>query len=122
MTVAVTECHYRFLTEAAAAHLGLVSARRFAHTGSHHRLDDPLGTLLCEAWLIDPTSAKLALTAYMIALRSECKRRDVPPPSLHDVVSALPHSTDLSRFPDIEFRAICDSFEDEIPELYGTSI
>lgn len=122
VTVTVENQHYRFLAETAAEHFGLVSARRLTHTGTHHQPGDPLSALLCEVWLIDPDLAKLALTAYMIGLRIECKRQDIVPPSLHDVVSALPHSIDAAQFPEIDFRAICNSFEDEVPALYGTSI
>lgn len=122
MTVIISNQHHRFLAESAAEHFGLVSARRFVETGAHHHPGDPLCRLLCEAWRVDPSSAKLALTAYMIGLRTECKRRDIAPPSLHDVVGALPLSIYTAQFPGIDIRAICDAFEDEVPELYGTDI
>lgn len=122
MTVTIPDDHHRLLTSTAAEHLGLVSARAIARTGSFQLPDDALGALLCEAWLVDPASAKQALTAYMIGLRLECKRRDAPPPPLHEIVHSLRHTVDTARFPDLDIPAMCDSFEDEVPALYGTDI
>lgn len=101
MTVTISRDYYRFLYELSASQLGQATAQSIKVGGQFVHPGDALGSLLCEVWKIDAGDMGLALQAYMHSLRETCREQDITPPTVNDVVQALPHAINTGCYPDV---------------------
>ena len=120
-TVTISAEHYRFLAEAAAEAEGVITGRTYDEHDILHP-GDPLGTILCEAWRVEPWRASTVMVAYMSGLRKECDRRQVTPPTFARVLKGLPMALNTTRYPDVDTAALIRQLFNDVPDMYGQSI
>jgi hypothetical protein len=120
-TVTIPADHYRFLSDAAAEAEGVITGRTYDEHDILHP-GDPLGTILCEAWRVDPWRASTVMVAYMSGLHQECDRRGITPPPFARVLKGLPMALNTTRYPDVDATAMTRQLFNDVPEMYGQSI
>lgn len=119
--VSIPAEHYRFLSEAAAEAEGVITGRTYDDHDILHP-GDPLGSILCEAWQIEPWRASTVMVAYMSGLRQECDRREIAPPTFARVLKALPMALNTTRYPDVDTTALIRQLFNDVPAMYGQNI
>lgn len=115
--VTLSRSFYITVAETAAQHEGMLSAREVAEGATFYQPGDPLGSVLCETWLIDEGLVSMIAAAYVSAFQSECEKQGVGAPALGVILGAIPRAIDEARSPAVDFAALSRVSAAEVPRV-----
>ncbi|AMM31528.1 hypothetical protein SA2016_0840 [Sinomonas atrocyanea] len=105
-TVEIPRAHFLALSDLAASFEAIDAVRSLAHGSEYGHPGDILGSVLSEAWRVDPTACTRIMATYISHLRTECERvnrnnpkANLAAPTLEKVLKVLPFGINEGRHP-----------------------
>lgn len=114
--VTISVHHFQVLTEMGAEYQGVETAREISR-GRFNHPGDPFGMVISLAWREDPWKASLVMVSYLRGLREECGRLEIEPPTLDEVLAALPLALNEGRFADVDPASLVRRLRHDVPKL-----
>lgn len=121
-SVVLSKRHYMLLAGMAAQLEGETLARKHIDGERTLHPGDPFGAVISKAWQLDPVYASSVMVSFMKALRDRCRAANATPPSLDQILGALPLVLDTSRFPDVDPKALTRQLAIDVPLMYSERI
>lgn len=107
--------HHFLVISEMAAQLSAVHSARWEAEGDVLHPGDAFGTILCEAWLIDPGLALNVAAAFVAKFRQECERAEINTPALDSILLGFSLAINSHRFPTVPVPLLLERLRRQLP-------